>query len=195
MDKKNINKCLILVDCQYDFLEGGSLPVSGAKGIMDDLTRYVEKYGHDYKSIVMTLDQHPLEHCSFKENGGEWPMHCIKFSHGAAPYEPLANAIIKVVMQEPKTTTLSIYPKGENKDKEEYSAFTPDSNNAKALLYHMEKLGIEQIDICGIAGNVCVLNSLGDLIKLDLKDKLNVLEDFCPSLDDGSTLHKFISNI
>ena len=194
MARKN-NSMLLLIDCQYDFLEGGSLPVSGAKGIMDDLARYVEKYGSEYKIIVATLDQHPINHCSFKENGGEWPMHCVKFSHGASLYEPLAKAVINVVMQEPKTTTFSIYPKGEKADKEEYSAFNPDSDNAKALLYHIEKLGIEQIDVAGICGDVCVLNTLQSLIDMGFKDKLNVMEEFCPSLDDGSTLHKFISNI
>ena len=187
-----MNKCLILVDCQYDFLEGGSLPVSGAKDIMDALARYVEKYGSEYSAIIVTLDQHPVDHCSFKENGGEWPMHCIKFTHGAAPYEPLSKAIINVVLKEPKTTTFSLYPKGEKQDKEEYSAFETDSPNAKALLNAIEKLGIEQIDCCGIVAEICLKNTLGDLIKLGLKDKLNVLEDFCPSLDGGKELHDFI---
>ena len=37
------NKILLIVDPQNDFIEGGSLPVNGAKDAMDNLVSYLKK--------------------------------------------------------------------------------------------------------------------------------------------------------
>ena len=40
-----MNKILILVDCQYGFLEGGNLPVEGATHKMDRLAEFIRENG------------------------------------------------------------------------------------------------------------------------------------------------------
>ena len=71
-------KLLLLVDVQYDFING-SLAVEGAPEVMDALANYIGAQPKGlFDTIVMTADFHPYEHSSFKDNGGLWPVHCVK---------------------------------------------------------------------------------------------------------------------
>lgn len=187
------NKVLIIIDPQLDFLEGGSLALNGAKGIMDDLTRYVEKYGNDYSTIIMSCDNHPLNHCSFETvrdengNGGSLPPHCIQYSVGAAFYKPLMDAIINIAVKH--NIQLNILPKGMVDWKEETS-ITDNVENSTILINALNDA--TQIDIVGIDGYCAVTASILGLIEFGHQDKINVLEEFCPSLDDGSALHNIV---
>ena len=78
-----MNKMLIIVDPQVDFING-SLPVNGAAEAMDSLAEYVKQHGDEYMIKIVTSDWHPYRHCSFDREGGQWPPHCIQHSVGAA---------------------------------------------------------------------------------------------------------------
>ena len=54
---------------------------------------------------------------------------------------------------------------------------------------------MDQVDVCGIAGDICVLNTLKDGIALYGKEKFNVLTDFCPSLDGGKALSDYLKEL
>lgn len=84
---------LIIIDPQNDFVKG-SLAVPGAEEAMNNIIKFIEDHKQDLGYIAVTLDWHPLSHCSFKEFGGSWPPHCVQYSEGAAVYEPLMKAII-----------------------------------------------------------------------------------------------------
>lgn len=193
------NKILLIVDPQNDFIEGGSLPVNGAKVAMDNLVSYLKKNCKIYSKIYITKDYHPVSHCSFKENGGEWSKHCVQGTEGANIYAPLLS-----VLSNRSFADKSAYcGKGLNKDCEQYSVFALDENNnitnsAGRIIYNeIKDMTNLEIDVCGIAGNVCVLNTLKDLVKLVGPDCLQVLEKYTPSLDDGFTLmnYCFTNNI
>ncbi len=168
-------KTLIVVDPQYDFVTG-TLPVPGAEDALNRLSDKLIRIAPD--QIIVTMDCHPIGHVSFEPSGGVWPVHCVKYSHGAAVWEPLMKAI-----QASNVTTLFL-EKGRAMDKDEYSAFGasfPDILN-----------GADSIMVCGLAGDVCVLNSIMDLLKHGLGSKLCVIEDASPSLDGGEKLQAFI---
>ena len=55
------------------------------------------------------------------------------------------------------------------------------------------KEGITEIHVCGLAGNICVLNTLRDLVGKYGKAMLRVLADYAPSLDDGTELAQYLS--
>lgn len=57
----------------------------------------------------------------------------------------------------------------------------------------VERLGIEKIDICGLAGDVCVADTLRDGIGIFGASKFEVLVQYSPSLDRGVTLDHIIS--
>lgn len=193
------NKILFIVDPQNDFIEGGSLPVNGAKDAMDNLVTYLKKNCKTYSRIYITKDYHPETHCSFKENGGEWPKHCVQGTEGANIYAPLHSVLSNRAFAQ----ITAFCGKGLNKDCEQYSVFALDENNnitnsAGRIIYdEIKDLKNLEIDVCGIAGDVCVLNTLKDLVKLVGPGCLQVFEKYSPSLDDGFTLMNYcvINNI
>lgn len=168
-------KILVIVDPQNDFITG-SLPVQDAARAMDALAERLPQLQLD--QIFVTMDCHPIKHMSFVAQGGPWPPHCMKYSEGAAIWEPLFEALSN------HPAEVHFIEKGTLLDKEEYSAFEtvyPDAFDEADSIY-----------LCGIAGNVCVLNSLKDLAHHGLGQKIWVVKDASPSLDDGSALNDMI---
>jgi nicotinamidase-related amidase len=50
--------CLLTIDPQIDFCEGGALPVTGATKDLERLAKMVDKYGGDIDDIQITMDSH-----------------------------------------------------------------------------------------------------------------------------------------
>ena len=84
---------LIIVDPQYDFIEGGKLPVKGGTVALDNVVTLLEsgKVGQ----VITTQDWHFGGHCSFKDFGGDFPEHCVENTHGVQIYQPILDAIRK----------------------------------------------------------------------------------------------------
>jgi nicotinamidase/pyrazinamidase len=182
-----MKKMLLVVDPQIDFITG-SLPVKGAAQAMDSLADYILQHNDEYMVKVVTSDWHPYHHCSFSREGGQWPAHCVQHSAGAAIWQPLLEAL-----NQTKGGFTLLY-KGDQIDKEEYSIMQ-NERSATILLRLIRALGIEQIDICGLAGDVCVLNTASDLKAIVGADKIHILEAYSPSLDDGSALKAFVGSL
>lgn len=182
---------LIVVDPQIDFISG-SLPVPGAAKAMNQLADYVKANGDDYALMVVTNDWHPYDHCSFAPNGGPWPVHCVQNSEGAATYWPLLEALYQS-----ETETLFLQ-KGDLRHREEYSIVQNTGareffeNTLDNSLLADADCQYQHVDVCGIAGDVCVLNTLRDLLPIVGADRLRVLTRFAPSLDGGKALQAFI---
>ena len=162
-----MNRLLLIVDPQIDFISG-SLPVPDAAAKMDLLADYIKNNNGKYVLKLVTTDWHPYDHCSFKENGGVWPKHCVHDSVGAAVYQALLDAL--------------------------YST-EGDVEVLRIIEELIKKHEIKQIDICGIAGDICVLNTLKDGVVLYGKEMFNVLEDYSPSLDSGKALKQAIEQL
>lgn len=174
-----MGKILICVDCQYDFIEGGNLPVGGGRKAMNWLSKFVVKNADCYDAVVCTLDWHPHGHCSFQNEGGSWPTHCVQHTHGAALYQPLVDALPKA--------KLHVFLKGCDKKKDEYS-FLDSEKNKKKFLQLSKKLRVDEVDLCGIAGDVCVMNTARGLIEAGLGEKLSIVLPAVASLDSDVTL-------
>lgn len=180
------NKLLLLVDVQYDFING-SLAVAGAPAVMDGLANYIAAQPKGtFDMIVMTADFHPYEHSSFKDNGGLWPVHCVQYSHGASIYQPVFESVKK---QFPGAKVLT---KGEDVAVDEYSIMA-NKVSAKRLLEMIEENDIQEIYVAGLCGDYCVGNSITDLVKAGYGDKIRVLTRFIGNIDDGTTLRNIIA--
>lgn len=183
---KNI---LLIVDPQNDFITG-TLAVQGAKEKMLKLADYIKDFNDDYDYIFVTLDTHPVEHCSFKENGGIWPSHCVVFTNGWNMPEYLADAFNGL-------TSLFVYHKGDNNDKEEYSIFQNEmcGKILTQQLLHFQKQDPETyVDVCGIAGDYCVLETLKGLVELINPKHIRVLTEYIASIDEGKAINEFIKS-
>lgn len=180
------NKLLLLVDVQYDFING-SLAVDGAPVIMDALANYIASQPKGtFASIVMTADFHPYGHASFKDNGGLWPVHCVQHSHGAAIYQPVFEAVMNLY---PEAQVLT---KGDDAAVDEYSIMA-NKASAKKLLELIENRSIEEIYVAGLCGDYCVGNSIKDLVAAGHGDKIRILTRFIGNIDDGTTLRQIMT--
>lgn len=173
---KNI---LLIVDPQNDFITG-SLSVEGAEEKMSKLGKYLDEKNNKYDAVYVTLDSHPNNHCSFKENGGIWDKHCIILTYG----ESISNLISYKYITD-------TFHKGDSSTKEEYSIF--DNKKDGLRLSEKIKFFIEGdkdtfIDVCGIAGDYCVLETLKGLTEIINNKNIFILEEFTASIDGGKKL-------
>lgn len=171
------SRLLLIIDPQIDFITG-SLKVDGAETAMRSLASYLGVHAKDYAACVVTVDWHPPGHVSFEQNGGPWPRHCVAFSEGAAIYPGLLTSLIENV------PGYMVLTKGVAGDHEEYSIFA-NAKSASVLEALISTKGITGIDLCGIAGDICVSDTLLDGIAIYGPSFFKVLQDYCPSLDGG----------
>lgn len=178
---KNI---LLIVDPQNDFITG-SLAVEGAKKKMMYLSDYIDSIEYDY--IFITMDTHPLNHCSFKENGGIWPKHCVAGTNGWCIPEYLSNAL-------KDASSESYYHKGIESDQEEYSIFdnSVDGHFLEGRIIKLFKQDDLYIDVCGIAGDYCVLETIKGLRRIIGDMHIRVLIDYTASIDGGEKLINYL---
>lgn len=178
-----MKKMLLIVDPQIDFING-TLPVPGAEKAMDALAAYVAESDGRYAVRVVTCDFHPYDHSSFAANGGPWPEHCVGHSVGAAIWPSLLTALTST------SGPLEMLCKGQDAGTEEYSIFKNAASSAR-LREMVDAMGIDRIDVCGIAGDVCVLQTLRDGVDIFGAAKFRVLHEYAPSLDGGASLSAF----
>ena len=74
---------LLVVDVQKDFCPGGALAIEGGDRIVPVLNRWMEAALLMKKPVYASRDWHPVRHVSFKEEGGDWPAHCLQDRDGA----------------------------------------------------------------------------------------------------------------
>lgn len=177
-------KMLLVIDPQVDFIDG-TLPVPGAHEAMDHLALYIGDNEGMYKCKIVSADRHPYDHLSFRDNGGEWPRHCVHDSVGAAIWPAVLDALYSTAGD------CHILHKGEKNDREEYSIFESE-HAATAIQEIVSRNNITDIDICGLAGDICVLSSLRQGLEKLPGVRFNVLTDFSPSIDGGAALGAFI---
>lgn len=186
-----MKKILLIVDPQNDFITG-TLPVPGAEERMMRLSEYITKKGIEYNIINVTLDSHPEDHSSFIENGGIWPKHCVMHTNGWGFPEYLDNSL-KELNQVNSNAIINIYTKGTVSDKEEYSIFDNEKDGVtlKNDIKRLIQSGEVFIDVCGIAGDYCVLETIKGLMNIIGNQYITILEPYTASIDGGKKLKSF----
>ena len=158
------NTALVVVDMQYDFIDG-SLACQNADKAIANTLRFIDKHtngqgGEEHEildtfPILFTRDYHPADHASFTDNGGTWPSHCVSGTHGAKIHESLA----------PYACEELTFDKGCDKSTEQYSGFDGLNNAEQSLGEILELLDTTDVYVCGIATEYCVRNTCEDLTK------------------------------
>ncbi len=142
--------CLIIVDMQNDFMPSGALPVPDSDKIIPILNSCIEVFRKKSLPIFASRDWHPPNHCSFKENGGTWPRHCVQGTKGA----DFADGLIL-------PEDVIVISKATDPEKEAYSALK-DTNLSEIL----RQKGIKRCFVGGVATEYCVFNTVMDLLSL-----------------------------
>jgi nicotinamidase/pyrazinamidase len=177
------NRMLIIVDPQNDFTTG-SLATKNGPAAMDYLAKALnEGAWKNYSWIIVTQDAHPANHCSFVENGGVFPPHCVQGTEGMKVY-PALQEVLTAIM--PNIPDIHFMQKGDLADKEEFSIFQNERSGDK-LQHVIEKRGFEGIDVCGIATDYCVYETVKDLMAFYPAKQIRIVTNCLAAVDDNDT--------
>ena len=121
-ENKLPNRLLIIVDPQIDFTTG-SLATKNGPAAMDYLAKALDQGAwKNYGWIIVTQDAHPANHCSFVEQGGVFPPHCVQGTEGMNVYKDLQK-VLDGLMGNGSNIQVHFMEKGDLADKEEFSIF------------------------------------------------------------------------
>lgn len=179
-----MTKALIIVDIQNDFITGGALEVRQGETIIPTVNRLQERFD----LVVATQDWHPKTHKSFASNhagkkpferimleGLEqvlWPDHCIQGSPGAA-FHPALNL----------NRAEAIFRKGMDVTIDSYSGFYDNGRRrSTGMSGYLRDHGVQEVYVCGLAGDYCVYYSAKDAISEGFRTFL--IEDATRSIDE-----------
>ena len=152
----SISTALIIVDVQNDFLPGGALAVPHGDEVVPVLNRYIAEFEQQKLPIFATRDWHPPDHCSFRTQGGPWPVHCVMHTKGAAFPPSLRLPSSAIVVSKPSAP-----------DHETYSAFAGTD-----LEQRLRRASVDRLYVGGLATDYCVLNTVKDALRRGFKVRL-----------------------
>jgi nicotinamidase/pyrazinamidase len=127
---------LIVVDVQNDFCSGGALEVPDGDAVIEPINRLAQQAVF----VVATRDWHPPDHGSFAENGGIWPVHCVRDTPGAQFHPDIDQSRVDAVVDAGRT------PEAEG-----YSGF--EDTELEQLLRERH---VAEVHVAGLALDYCV---------------------------------------
>ncbi|MFP4136409.1 MAG: isochorismatase family protein [Candidatus Acetothermia bacterium] len=169
MIKVNPADWLIVVDYQNDFLPpDGALAVPGGDELLETINDMIDRFPNS----LATRDWHPEDHYSFKENGGEWPPHCVQGTAGAEFHPGLQDEQIDFKLK-----------KGfDPVDRSDYSGFSGETPAGRMMIDVLESGDAERLFVAGLALDYCVRATALDA--LDQGFELFLLEDCTEPVDE-----------
>ena len=177
------NRMLIIVDPQIDFTTG-SLATAKGPASMEYLAKALnEGAWKNYGWIIVTQDAHPANHCSFVEQGGVFPPHCVQGTEGMNVYPALQEVLKSIFQDNPE---IHYMQKGDLAEKEEFSIFQNAGSGLK-LTETIKEMGFEGIDICGIATDYCVYETTKDLMAFYPANQIRIVTTCLAAVDDNDT--------
>jgi len=169
--------CLLLVDIQNDFLEGGALAVPFSNHILPVVHYWISRFWVEGLPVVATMDWHPKDHCSFKEQGGLWEPHCVQGTEGAL----LAPIIRNLEQNLSSVFEIERFHKGIEPDRDTYSGFNvqtsePYGEDARSDLDEwLGEHNVERLIIVGLATDYCVKATVEDAFHMNWGDGYQVV--------------------
>jgi nicotinamidase/pyrazinamidase len=153
-----MSRALFVVDVQNDFTEHGALGVVGGDEVAERITRFLQSHAGDYEIVVASRDWHDADN----DNGGHfaaepdfvdtWPVHCVGGTAGAEYDEGFDTSAVTHHLK-----------KGQGKPA--YSLFEGVADDGTSAAELLERHGIIDIDVVGLATDYCVRASALDAIE------------------------------
>jgi nicotinamidase/pyrazinamidase len=181
----NERTALILVDVQPDFMPGGALACHQGDAIVPGIDRLLRE--RLFRHVVATQDWHPSGHVSFASSHAGaaafdqitlyghaqtlWPDHCVQGTPGAALHPDIDWSALDAVIR-----------KGSDPRVDSYSGFRenhdPDGQrHPTGLAGWLRERGVDEVVVCGLARDVCVLWTAQDALELGFRTR--VVWDLC----------------
>ncbi|PJJ55423.1 isochorismatase family protein [Compostimonas suwonensis] len=153
-------RALFIIDVQNDFTEGGALGVDGGAAVAAGVTRLLDAHPQAYDHVFASRDWHDGDN----DNGGHfatgeapdyvdtWPVHCVSGTPGADYHPALSTKDVDIHIR-----------KGQGKPA--YSIYEGVTQDGETVPEIIERLGITEIDVVGIATDYCVRASALDALE------------------------------
>ncbi|HEY0259879.1 MAG TPA: isochorismatase family protein [Lacisediminihabitans sp.] len=154
-----MTRALFIIDVQNDFTEGGALAVEGGAAVAAGISRYLSEHPDRYDEVFASRDWHDGDN----DNGGHfattgapdyvstWPVHCVAGTPGAEFHPDLEIADVTVEVH-----------KGQGRPA--YSIFEGTTEDGETVAEKLDELGVDEIDVVGLATDYCVLSSALDAV-------------------------------
>jgi nicotinamidase/pyrazinamidase len=180
MNAPSAATALIVVDVQPDFMPGGPLACHEGDAIVPGIDALLR--ARRYRHVVATQDWHPREHVSFAANhAGQadfaqitlhghpqtlWPVHCVAGTPGAALHGAIDWSPLDLIVR-----------KGTDRAVDSYSAFRENhgpggTRPPTGLAGWLRERGVEEVHVCGLARDVCVLWTVQDALALGFRARM-----------------------
>lgn len=176
-------KVLIVVDMQYDFVDG-SLGTPEAQAIVPLVAETIEQMADPNTVVIFTKDTHAYDYLDTQEGKNLPVPHCIKGTAGHSIVDEVFNAYINVIGE--YADAYKVYPITDmNPIRVEKPTF--GSIELQNILYDInENHGIEEITLMGLCTGICVMSN-AILAKATLPEvPVNVVADCCACVSPES---------
>ncbi|CAM5595751.1 bifunctional nicotinamidase/pyrazinamidase [Rhodanobacter lindaniclasticus] len=171
---------LIVVDVQPDFMPGGALACHEGDAIIGGIDALLRE--RRFRHVVATQDWHPPGHVSFASTHPErtpfeqielygqpqtlWPDHCVQGTAGAALHPGIDWSALDAVIR-----------KGSDPAVDSYSGFRENhgpggSRPSTGLAGWLRDRDVDEVAVCGLARDVCVLWTARDARALGFRATL-----------------------
>ncbi|GMA90116.1 isochorismatase family protein [Homoserinibacter gongjuensis] len=169
-------RALLVIDVQNDFTEGGALGVDGGAAAAEAITDYLRAHPDRYEVVFASRDWHHGD----DDNGGHfatdaepdfvttWPPHCVGGTPGAEYHPALDASLVDVHVK-----------KGQGVPA--YSIFEGTTEDGASFPAELDRLGVTDVDVVGIATDYCVRASALDALAAGRR--VTVLEDLVAAVD------------
>ncbi len=127
-----MNKLLIVVDYQNDFVDG-SLGFADASNLHEKICEKIEDYVHENMTVVFTKDTHPTAYLQTQEGRNLPVAHCIEGTSGWALYG--------------RVDELSA----------SHRIFQKNTFGSADLFDYLRDNPFDQIELVGLVSHICVL--------------------------------------
>jgi nicotinamidase/pyrazinamidase len=181
------NRAVIIVDCQNDFCEGGSLAVQGGAAAVERIATWLFASENDSALIVATQDAHvdPGSHFSATPDFvTSWPPHCVEGTPGAqfhANLNPARHLISATFLKGSREAAYSGFEGRES----------TTEGPGRTLTDYLRAYEVRTVDVVGIATDYCVRATCISAIAEGFEVRL--LHHLCASVDpsnDSSVLEE-----
>jgi nicotinamidase/pyrazinamidase len=168
-------RALIIVDVQNDFTEGGALEVAGGDEAAYQIGAYLARTRPRYAFVVTTQDWHiePQD-----DHFITYPAHCVAGSPGAQLDPELSRGAGRQI------TGLVDAQVHKGQYGGDLSGFMGVDEAGRRLADLLSEHGVEVVDVCGLAEDVCVAATVSDALSRRLGARL--LTDLTRAISVGS---------
>jgi nicotinamidase/pyrazinamidase len=187
---------LIVVDVQPDFMPGGALACHEGDAIVPGIDHLLRT--RVFSHVVATQDWHPRGHISFASSHpgrapfeqialyGQpqtlWPDHCVQGTAGAELHAGIDWSALDALIR-----------KGSAPDVDSYSGFRENHGPAgtrlrTGLAGWLRDRGVNEVFVCGLARDVCVLWTAQDAVELGFRASVlwDLSRPVTPASDDAT---------